>query len=271
MYVMAAAAVAILPPQCFPICELRATLHSAYRTPTTTASASAQQSTLLRIQSRGLIACLRAPTSEVALHAARAALDGGISVLEVTMTTPGASEVITSLVREYPSATIGAGTVLTLQDAEEAKQAGATFLASPVTNKEIVQAHRGTSTLFIPSVMTPSEILQARRWGASCVKLYPASLMGGVPYVRMLKQLFPNFPIVASNGIGLDAVKQYWQVGASAVIVSDAVFNKTAISQHDYAHILRLSNTVAALSSRTDFYPDGQNKVQHKATLYGSL
>jgi len=175
------------------------------------------------------------------------------------MTTSGAVQVIKKLLCEYPSATIGAGTVLTCQDAERAKDAGASFLASPVTDKELVQAHSRSNVLFIPGAMTPSEILQARRWGASCVKLYPVSMMGGIQYVEMLKKLFPNIPIIASNGICLDSVKSYLQVGSAAVILSDAVFNKIALSQHDYTQIFHLGKLVA-VSITSDIVSTGTLK-----------
>ncbi|KAG0627854.1 hypothetical protein M758_2G233000 [Ceratodon purpureus] len=215
----------------------------------------ARKATFERIQSCGAIACLRSENEEVAVSAGRAALDGGISVLEVTMRTPGASQVIKKLGHEYPSATIGAGTVLTWQDGEIAKEAGATFLMSPVTDQELIQVHTSSTVLFIPGAMTPSEILQARRWGASCVKLYPVSLMGGIQYVKMLKLLFPSLPIIPANGISLDAVESYLQVGSTAVVTSNAIFNKTALVQHDYDQIADRAKrvaTVAANSERVD-------------------
>jgi len=85
-------------------------------------------------------------------------MDGGISVLEVTMRTPGAAEVIKTLVHEYPSALIGAGTVLTWQDAESAKDAGAKFLLSPISSQDLIQAHHDSRVLFIPGAMTATEV-----------------------------------------------------------------------------------------------------------------
>uniref|UniRef100_A0A7I4F9Q5 Uncharacterized protein n=1 Tax=Physcomitrium patens TaxID=3218 RepID=A0A7I4F9Q5_PHYPA len=163
----------------------------------------ARKATFERIQSSGIVACLRSDNEEVALNAGRAALNGGVSVLEVTMRTPGAAQVISKLVEEYPSATIGAGTVLTQEDAERAKEAGASFLMSPVANKDLIEAHCRSEVLFVPGVMSPSEILQARRWGASCLKLYPVSLVGGMEFVKLLKRLHPSMPIIPANGISL--------------------------------------------------------------------
>ncbi|XP_024516803.1 uncharacterized protein LOC9656710 isoform X1 [Selaginella moellendorffii] len=143
-------------------------------------------------------------SSKLALDAARAALDGGLDVLEVTMTTPGASKVIATLVHEYPSALIGAGTVLSLDQAEEAKASGATFLLSPITVKELVEIHSVGPVLFVPGAMTPTEVYTAHSYGAHIVKIYPTDLAGGAKYVRSLRKLLAHIPMIASQGITLD-------------------------------------------------------------------
>ncbi|CAM6028352.1 unnamed protein product [Sphagnum balticum] len=213
----------------------------------TSASSSSlvMQETLERIRTAGIIACLRSESPEQAVDAGRAALDGGINVLEVTMTTPGASKVIMKLVHEYSSALIGAGTVLTLEEAGIAKEAGARFLLSPVAIQETVTAHSNGHVLFIPGAMTPSEVLTAFNWGAAAVKIYPVSLLGGVQFVRALKKPFPHIPLIASSGIGLDMVESYISAGATAVVVSDSIFMKSAMDKYDY-HQIRQQATIAA-------------------------
>ncbi|EFJ22532.1 hypothetical protein SELMODRAFT_105201 [Selaginella moellendorffii] len=176
-------------------------------------------------------------SSKLALDAARAALDGGLDVLEVTMTTPGASKVIATLVHEYPSALIGAGTVLSLDQAEEAKASGATFLLSPITVKELVEIHSFGPVLFVPGAMTPTEVYTAHSYGAHIVKIYPTDLAGGVKYVRSLRKLLAHIPMIASQGITLEMIRPYLDAGASAVVLSDAIFDSSSLSSSCFAKI----------------------------------
>ncbi|XP_020584161.1 uncharacterized protein LOC110027182 isoform X2 [Phalaenopsis equestris] len=126
--------------------------------------------TLSEIQKRCVIACLRAKDGMLAMEAARAALKGGIALLEVMMSTPDASMVIQGLLQENPFLIIGAGAVLNVDDAREAINAGAKFLMSPCTVLEILHEVDGTGILYIPGVMTPTEVLCAYETGAKLVK-----------------------------------------------------------------------------------------------------
>ncbi|KAG6544348.1 hypothetical protein Mapa_014182 [Marchantia paleacea] len=209
-------------------------------------SLSSMQSTLHRLRNAGIIACLRTTSAEVALDAARAALDGGLTMVEVTMTTPSAAKIIDCLVREYPSATIGAGTVLSMQEAEMAKQAGAKFLTSPVTMEDMVRAHKDGPVLFIPGTMTPTEVVTAYNLGACAVKLFPIALLGDVRYALALRRTLPHIPLIVSSGISLDMVEPYFSAGVMAVIVSDAVFEKLALETRDYSKIKTLASAAAS-------------------------
>lgn len=204
-----------------------------------------QTLTLEAIQKSGVIACLRAQSGELALETARKALDEGISVLEITMTTPNALEVIAELVRGYPSAVIGAGTVLTSEDAKSAELAGAKFLMSPATVKDILDSFKDGPILYIPGAMTPTEVLNAHALGAKIVKIYPVTVLGGEQYIRALKIPFRDIPMVASQGITMDSVELYISMGASAVVLSDAIFNKSAMSIRDFGVIKKLAGLAA--------------------------
>ncbi|KAG8372261.1 hypothetical protein BUALT_Bualt12G0048000 [Buddleja alternifolia] len=171
------------------------------------------------IQNSGIIACLRAQSVEVAIEAARAALRGGISVLEVVMSTPGVFEVLQCLVKEYPSTSIGVGTVLDRGDAKNAIRLGAKFLMSPAMVK----------------------ILFASNAGAKIVKVYPVSALGGVRYIAAIKKPFPRIPMVASQGITIDSLSQYIAEGASSVVLSDAIFDKEAMGQRNFDRVNQLA------------------------------
>ncbi|XP_062175247.1 uncharacterized protein LOC133880313 isoform X2 [Alnus glutinosa] len=127
--------------------------------------------TLSQIHSSGVIACLRANSADLALKAARAALSGGITVLEIVMSTPGVLEVLQQLVQEHPTTALGVGTVLNVEDAKSAINAGAKFLMSPAMVKDIMVDVQCGEVLYIPGVMTPTEILSAYDAGAKIVKI----------------------------------------------------------------------------------------------------
>ncbi|XP_030963178.1 uncharacterized protein LOC115984324 isoform X3 [Quercus lobata] len=189
--------------------------------------------TLTHIHSSGVIACLRANSAELALEAARAALSGGISV------------VLQQLVQEHPTTTLGVGTVLNVEDAKNAINAGAKFLMSPAMVKDIMVDAQCGEVLYIPGVMTPTEILSAYDSGAKIVKVYPVSVLGGSRYISALKRPFHHISMVASQGITIDSVREYITQGASAVVLSDAIFDKEAISQNNFNEICRLAHFAA--------------------------
>ncbi|XP_057785292.1 uncharacterized protein LOC131002840, partial [Salvia miltiorrhiza] len=193
----------------------------------------------------GIIACLRAKSAELAVEAARAALRGGVSVLEITMSTPGVFEALQCLVQEYPSASIGVGTVLDRRDAKEAVNLGAKFLMSPAMVKGILNDVAESQALYIPGAATPTEILSASNDGAKIIKVYPVSALGGVEYLAAVKKPFPHIPLVASQGMKLDSVGEYIGHGASAVVISDAIFDKKAMAERNFFLIYHLACSAA--------------------------
>ncbi|KAL0383345.1 UNVERIFIED_CONTAM: KHG/KDPG aldolase [Sesamum calycinum] len=189
-------------------------------------------------------------SAEMAIEAARAALSGGISVLEITMSTPGVFEALQFLVHEYPSASLGVGTVLDSQDAKDALKCGAKFLMSPAMVKEILDDVAEGQALYIPGAMTPTEILLASRAGAKIVKVYPVSALGGVQYIAAVKKPFPNIQMIASQGITIDSVGQYIGQGASSVVLSDAIFEKNAMDAKYFDRINQLACSAAFMGSQ---------------------
>ncbi|CAN4109370.1 unnamed protein product [Withania somnifera] len=195
---------------------------------------SVASKTLQEIQNSGVIACLRAQNADLVNQAARAALDGGISVLEIVGSTPDAFEVLKNLIHDYPTKTFGVGTVFQTKDAKDSIQAGAKFLMSPAT----------------------VTILSVYRAGTKNVKVYPVSARGGVGYISALKRPFSHIPMVASQGITIDLIRQYIGQGASAVVLSDAIFDKEAMSQHNFDKIYQLASQAAL---QVDKLLKGQN------------
>lgn len=213
-------------------------------------SLSPLQQTLTHIHSSGVIACLHADSAELAMEAANAALSGGISVLEIMMSTPGVFEVLQRLMQEHPSKVIGVGTVLNAQDAKNVIAAGAKFFMSPAIIKGILDELQDKKFLYIPGVMTPTEILSAYNAGAKIVKVYPVSALGGLQYISALNKPFSHIPMVASQGITIDSVREYIACGASSVVLSDAIFDKEAMSQRNFSAIYKLAKLAASLGSK---------------------
>uniref|UniRef100_A0A803P2G0 KHG/KDPG aldolase n=1 Tax=Cannabis sativa TaxID=3483 RepID=A0A803P2G0_CANSA len=196
--------------------------------------------TLTRIQTSGIIACLRANTAELAMEAARAALSGGITV------------VLKQLVNDYPTTVLGVGTVLNIEDARKAVGAGAKFLMSPAIVKDVIDmdGFQNGEVLYIPGAMTPTEILSAHDSGAKIVKVYPVSVLGGVQYISALKKPFPHISMVASQGITIDSVGEYIANGASSVVLSDAIFDKEAMAQNNFIVIRQLAHFATLQASQ---------------------
>ncbi|KAD3338663.1 hypothetical protein E3N88_34184 [Mikania micrantha] len=134
------------------------------------------------------------------------------------------------------------GTVLNTKDAEKAKNAGAKFIMSPAIG---ILDQNSDDLLYIPGVMTPTEILSSYNAGAKIVKIYPVSAIGGAQYIATLKKPFPHIPIVVSQGITTDSVGAYIDEGASAVVLSDAIFDKKAVSQRNFSAIYELAQYAA--------------------------
>ncbi|KAL6009905.1 hypothetical protein ACLOJK_000336 [Asimina triloba] len=196
---------------------------------------------LSQIEDSGIIACLRATSAEVAKEAAHAALEGGISVLEIVVSTPGVFEVVQTMPSIQFSDAITVGTVLNIRDARNCAKSGAKFLMSPATVKEISDCFHGTEVLYIPGAMTPTEVFDAYNAGAKIVKVYPISALGGAKYISALKKPFFNIPMVASQGITIDSIEAYISGGASAVVLSDAIFDKEAMRQKNFNAIFDLA------------------------------
>jgi 2-dehydro-3-deoxyphosphogluconate aldolase/(4S)-4-hydroxy-2-oxoglutarate aldolase len=161
----------------------------------------------------GVVAVLRAPDADEFAAIAETLVGAGVTGVEVTLTSRGAVEAIGRLTREFPSAVIGAGTVLTADQATASVDAGATFLVSPAFDAALLSADHGVP--FYPGGLTPSEILAASRV-APLVKLFPASAVGP-GYVKDLHGPLPDVRIMPTGGIALDDITAWLRAGASVV------------------------------------------------------
>jgi 2-dehydro-3-deoxyphosphogluconate aldolase/(4S)-4-hydroxy-2-oxoglutarate aldolase len=186
---------------------------------------------LKRIKEVGLLPVLRAASAEEALALAWAIEAGGISAIEVTMTVPGAIEVIEILVREAGDRIlIGAGTVLDPETARACMLAGANFIVSPSLNPKTIEICHRYSVAIIPGALTPTEIVTAWEAGADVVKVFPCSAMGGAKYLKALKAPFPQIELIPTGGVSLSTAAEFLAAGAFALGVGADLVNAHAIA-----------------------------------------
>lgn len=157
---------------------------------------------------------------DVADEAARA----GLITLEVTLDSDEAFRQIRTLVEALPEANIGAGTVLSAEDAERAIRAGAGFLVSPVTDMAVLDVALVAKVPYIPGASTPTEIWAAHQAGATAVKVFPAKSLGGPLYLSAIASLLDGVPLIPTGGVGLNDLKAYLDVGAAAVGMGGSLF-----------------------------------------------
>lgn len=179
----------------------------------------------------GVFLCVRLGSGAPLVDACAAAVRGGLTVLEITLTTPGALKAIEHFAR-VPGVVAGGGTVLTREDARAVADAGGRFALSPVFDPDVVdEAHR-LGLLAVPGTATATEILTAHRHGARLVKVFPAAALGGAAYIRAVRGPLPDIPLVPTNGITADNVFDYVTAGAVAVGVGGEVFPKGFTLEH---------------------------------------
>ena len=171
-----------------------------------------------RIMEIGIVPVVRASSPEHAMEAARAVCAGGIPIIELTMTVPGAIDVIRELKRSIDgSVLIGAGTVLDAKTAAQCLEAGAEFLVSPGFDRATVKFAKREGTLIMAGALTPTEVIAAWYAGADFVKIFPCGNVGGPSYIRALKAALPQIPMVPTGGVNSATAAEYLQAGACAL------------------------------------------------------
>lgn len=183
-----------------------------------------------RIHKIGLVPVLRATSAKEALIIADAIIAGGVTVLEVTMTVPGAIQVIEQLVQHHgEKLLVGAGTVLDAETARSCLLAGAQFIVSPALDLRTIELCRRYSVPVMPGALTPTEIVTAWQAGADVVKVFPCSALGGAKYLKALQGPLPQIQLIPTGGVSLSTAAEFLSAGAFALGVgSDLVDAKAA-------------------------------------------
>ena len=182
------------------------------------------------IRDTGIIPVVRAKSADEAMQAIDAIRKGGISILEITMTVPGAIGVIEQVSARYGSdALVGAGSVLDGETARACILAGARFVVSPSLNLETIEVCRRNGVAVMPGALTPTEVVQAWSAGADFVKVFPAGAVGGASYIKSLKAPLPQIELIPTGGVSLKTAADFIKAGASALGVGADLVDVQAI------------------------------------------
>jgi 2-dehydro-3-deoxyphosphogluconate aldolase/(4S)-4-hydroxy-2-oxoglutarate aldolase len=189
-----------------------------------------KESVLEEMTRTGIVAVVRAPESSRLVQVAQALCEGGVSCVEITMTTPDALEVIHAAAREIGDrACIGVGTVLDPETARAAILAGAEFIVGPTLNEEVIRMAHRYSKPVVPGAFTPTEILRAWEAGADVVKVFPASV-GGPSYFRAIKGPLPHIKLSPTGGVNLDTAAEFIRAGAEFLGVGGELVTKSDLA-----------------------------------------
>src|SRR5690242_5161394 len=195
-----------------------------------------------RVLEVGIVPVVRATSAKQAISAAVAVAAGGITIVEVTMTVPGALEAISQLIKTLGSEVIvGAGTVLDAQAARQCFDAGAEFLVSPGLDLGTIKAAQDAGKLIMAGALTPTEVITAWKAGADFVKVFPASAVGGAAYLKALRGPLPQVPLVPTGGVNLNTAADFLRAGASALGVGSELVMPSVLGGGDLSQITTLA------------------------------
>jgi 2-dehydro-3-deoxyphosphogluconate aldolase/(4S)-4-hydroxy-2-oxoglutarate aldolase len=189
-----------------------------------------KQKVLRRIGDVGIVPVVRAASGAEAIAIGDAIVAGGIELLEITMTVPGAIEVMTEAIKRYGDRLlVGAGTVTDVEQTRACIAAGARFIVAPIADDASIAECRRADVVVIPGALTPTEVVRAWRAGADLVKVFPCSAVGGAAYIKALRAPLPQIPLVPTGGVTLQTVASFFAAGAAAVGVGSDLCNVAAV------------------------------------------
>ncbi len=188
-----------------------------------------------RMLDEGVIPVVRVTSAQEAIEVSDAIKEGGISLIEITMSVQGAIDVIKELTKKYRDEILmGAGTILDPETARAALLAGAQFIVTPTLNLDVIQIAHRYSAVVVPGAMTPTEILTAWNAGADMVKVFPAAQLGGPEYLKALKGPLPQILLVPTGGVNLQNASAFIKAGASAIGVGGELVDKKAVKEKKF-------------------------------------
>lgn len=191
-----------------------------------------------RIKEVGVVPVVRANSGEEAMAAVEAIKAGGVPILEITMTVPGAVKVIEQLADKFgDEIVLGAGTVLDAETARACILAGATFVVSPALNLSTIELCKRYAVSICPGALTPTEVVTAWQAGADFVKVFPCSAMGGSSYIKGLKAPLPQVDLIPTGGVNLNTAADFIKAGSSALGIGADLVDLKALREGNAAKI----------------------------------
>ena len=185
-----------------------------------------------------ILALVRAPSAESGLRAAEAAIVGGIKLIEVALSTPGAFRIISDLRRQYGDrASVGAASVIAYDQIDRAVKSGAQFISMPHTVSSMIETCRKHRAPAIIGALTPTEVVAASSLGAAFIAIWPASALGGPDYLAKLTSEMPNIRLGVAGGVSPENIFDYVTAGAFAITVGRSLFTRGDLENENYAAI----------------------------------
>ena len=203
-----------------------------------------------RIEEIGIVPAVRFRSAEDARFATQAVSHGGIPIVEITMTVPGAIELISELARNSPDVIVGAGTIFDKETASRCLDAGAKFLTSPGLDLQLVEFAIKKEVVVLAGALTPTEVTMAWKAGAAFVKVFPCSLVGGEKYIKALKGPFRHVPLIAAGGVNQMTAANFILAGASAIGVGGELVPEEAIQHRQEERIHELARRFVGFVSK---------------------
>lgn len=198
----------------------------------------------------GIVPVVRAASAQQAVLAAEAVAAGGIPIVEITMTVPGAIDVIAQLVRSIGGQVlVGAGTVLDAQTASRCLDAGAEFLVSPGFDPETVLLAKQSGKLMMAGALTPTEVINAYKAGSDFVKIFPCGNVGGPSYIKALKAALPQIPMIPTGGVNLTTAAEFLRAGASALGIGGELVSRAELEAGNSAALTEAARRYVAVVS----------------------
>jgi len=194
-----------------------------------------------RIEEIGIVPAVRVSSEHVARFAAEAVARGGIPIVEIEMTVPGATDVIGYLVKHIPDMIVGAGSVYEVETARRCIGAGATFLTTDGLDLSIVEFANKEEIAVWPAALTPTEIITAWKAGPDFVKVFPCAPVGGDSYIRIIKKALMHVPLIAAGGVNQQTAQKFIVAGASALGVGGDLIPEDALRRKESERIRELA------------------------------
>jgi 2-dehydro-3-deoxyphosphogluconate aldolase / (4S)-4-hydroxy-2-oxoglutarate aldolase len=189
------------------------------------------------VQQQRAIAVIRVPQFDLGVHLAQAVAAGGMTLIEITWNSDRPAQLVEHLRQGLPDCTIGAGTLLTVAQTQEAIAAGAQFLFTPHVAPALIERAIAADIPIVPGALTPTEIVTAWQAGATCVKVFPIQAVGGAAYLQSLRAPLGDLPLIPTGGVTVENARTFLEAGAIAVGLSGQLFPRTAIEQADWQAI----------------------------------